>query len=347
MGILNVFRVMREWLTGRNVIASRLDLIQTRLDSLLIDDKKNHGFRKIEEIVLKLEESISSLQQEVSKKNADSSFGAFLPIPMFSSPSSCNRVGRSDNRLAFLLHSLELCNHFGPVWDVLPNDSFDVLLHGPDEIEAQQALKGWKCGIRTTREVLDSAIPYSFLVSNHPVDISETPLIKRLAHYNVRFMYAAGKSGWNLSSWNDLYDVILSFGPYHARAFEAVSDAIVVNMGYPRFDRYFNKCFHRSDLLSRYGCDPSRKTVVWLPTWKTLSSVGWFDEEISELTSTYNVVVKLHPLLSEQEPQRVNSLRKYHFNCLITDTSDNLSLYQLADYMLFDYGGPPLAGHIH
>ena len=246
-------------------------------------------------------------------------------------------------RLAFLVHSLELCNHFGSVWDLLPAGSFDVLLHGLDETVAREALSPWRCGIRSTGDVLGSGDQYSFLVSNHPVDVSDSPLIKRLAKYNVRFMYAAGKSGWNLSSWNALYDVIMCFGPYHALAFSSSTGATVLQMGYPRFDRYFNESADRAKLLARYGCDAFRKTVVWLPTWMELSSVGWFDEEISALTSSYNVVVKLHPLMSEQESERVDNLRKFHFNCLITDASDNLPLYQLADYMLFDYGGPPMA----
>lgn len=255
-------------------------------------------------------------------------------------PPSC---AKGANRLAFLLHTLELCNHFGPVWDILPKGSFDVLYIGLQETQTRQALKRWQCGIRDVTEVLASGTRYSFLVSNHPVVFTETPLIKRLADWNVRFMYAAGKSGWNLSGWNRLYDVILSFGPYHSNAFSSISDATIVQMGYPRFDRYFNEHPDRVNLLSRYACDPSRKTVVWLPTWKELSSVSWFDEQVSELTSEYNVVVKLHPLMSEQESGRVHRLQKCHFNYLITDASDNFPLYQLADYMLFDYGGPPMA----
>lgn len=277
------------------------------------------------------EENIASLR-EVKKTDAFS-FDVLQPP-------SCTKGA---NRLAFLLHTLELCNHFGPVWDALPKGSFDVLYIGLQETQVQQALKRWQCGISDVNELLASGTRYSFLISNHPVVFTETPLIKRLANWNVRFMYAAGKSGWNLSDWNRLYDVIMSFGPYHSNAFSSISDATIVQMGYPRFDRYFNERPDRADLLSRYACDPSRKTVVWLPTWKELSSVSWFDEQVSELTSEYNVVIKLHPLMSEQEPGRVLRLQKYHFDCLITDASDNLPLYQLADYMLFDYGGPPMA----
>ncbi|WP_275099278.1 CDP-glycerol glycerophosphotransferase family protein [Sedimenticola hydrogenitrophicus] len=342
MRIADFLRSLRGWITGLNAISARFDIVQTRLDSALAADDKNiQALKKIEETAERIEKSVASLH---SFKIINTPSLDIFPTIQISPPASfCDPRNTGRNKLAFLLHSLELCNHFGPVWDMLSKGSFDVLLHGPDEIEARETLSRWHCSIRSTSEVLESGSRYSYLVSNHPVDISEPPLIQRLADHNVRFMYAAGKSGWNLSGWNALYDVILSFGPYHATAFGEVSDATVVQMGYPRFDRYFNERPDRLDLLSRYGCDPARRTVVWLPTWKGLSSVGWFDEEINELTSEYNVVVKLHPLMREHELDRVNSLHKYHFNCLITDASDNLPLYQLADYMLFDYGGPPMA----
>jgi hypothetical protein len=48
--------------------------------------------------------------------------------------------------------------------------------------------------------------------------------------------------------------------------------------------------------------------------------------------------------MQESEPERVEQLRAHPFTCILTDASDNLPLYQLADYMLFDYGGPPMAG---
>jgi hypothetical protein len=62
------------------------------------------------------------------------------------------------------------------------------------------------------------------------------------------------------------------------------------------------------------------------------------------LTAKYNVVVKVHPLMPGSEPERVAALRQHPFTDFIADASDNLPLYQLADFMLFDYGGPPFAG---
>lgn len=248
------------------------------------------------------------------------------------------------NRIGFLIHNLELVNHYACVWDILPEDSFDVVLHG-DAVGTEPAFFNdhWKCNVVNADDVICSSARYPYLVSNHAVELSEIPLIKQLGRVNIRFMYAAGKSGWNLSDWNKLYDVIFCFGPYHAAKFSDSTESVVLQMGYPRFDRYFTQQPDRDDLHARYGCDPSKKTVVWLPTWKTLSSVTYFDVEISALTELYNVIVKLHPLMPESEPERVEVLLRHHFTHVITDSSDNLPLYQLADFMLFDYGGPPLA----
>ncbi len=247
-------------------------------------------------------------------------------------------------KIAFLVHSKELINHYGCVWDQLPPDSFAVVLHGSVAAASVSDFTRWKCDVVTSEAVLSSGRSYRYLVSNHPVSDHGEPLIQRLAQINIRFMYAAGKSGWNLSAWNSLYDVILCFGPYHAANFSHASDAVIVQMGYPRFDRYFNEPADPERLAKALGCDPSKKTVVWLPTQGAISSLGHFDEEIAALTSRYNVLVKMHPLTPLADPDKAAALKRLPFTQVIADASDNLPLYQVADYMLFDYGGPPMAG---
>lgn len=248
------------------------------------------------------------------------------------------------HKLAFLIHNTELINHYGSVWTQLPRGSFDIVLHNLNVEENLHHFAKWDCQIVDSKQLLENKIRYQHLVSNHPISAYQTPLIKQLGVLNCRFMYAAGKSGWNLADWNRLYDVFLCYGPFHASKFNAIENAITMEMGYPRFDRFFTEKQDRKELYRRYNCDPAKKTIAWLPTWKELSSVGLFDKEISALTNEYNVIVKLHPLMPSSEPHRVEALQQYQFTHLITDESDNLPLYQLADYMLFDYGGPPLAG---
>jgi len=245
---------------------------------------------------------------------------------------------------AFLLHTLELINHFAPVWDQLPQGSFDIVLFDVTQSAAVAATRRWNCRLWDVDEIIRSRHKFRFLVSNHPaVGTYNPPLVQQIAEHNIRFMYAAGKTGWNLSPWNQLYDVILCFGPYHAEAFSEICDADIIQMGYPRFDRYFNEQPDLTALRSQYGCDPNKDTIVWLPTWKALSSVSHFDKEIGALTEKYNVIAKVHPLMPGSEPHRVQALEQQPLTSLITDHSDNLPLYQLADFMLFDYGGPPMA----
>ena len=252
-----------------------------------------------------------------------------------------------DDRIGFLVHTWEIANHYKNVWRLLPPESFDIVLYG--DADTSEGLPAdctpWKTNLVSAKVTLAAKQRYKILVSPHPIDpAGPTPLIKMLGEINVRFLYAAGKFGWNMREWNQLYDVIMCFGPYHAAQFARICAARVVEMGYPRFDPYFTNPFDREATLSRFGCDPTKKTVVWLPTWLELSSIGWFDEEVSTLSRTYNVVVKVHPLMPGSEPERVQALLRHPFTHVITDATDNLPLYQMADYMLFDYGGPPFAG---
>lgn len=247
-------------------------------------------------------------------------------------------------RPAFLLHTAELANHFGPIWEVLEHTGFDILLDG--EVQLHKAPE--RARIRTVREVLEVKDRYAVLVSNHIVRKPgrlagvryKKAIINLLAKTNLRMMYAAGKSGWNMSSWNSFYDGVLCFGPHHAQAFSSRFGLPTKQIGYPRFDNYFNTPIEKSKLCDSMNCDPAKPTVVWLPTWKNLSSVDHFNDEIAALMVDFNVVVKVHPLMPKDEPERVERLQLLGFNALITDDTDNVSLYQLADYMLFDYGGP-------
>ncbi len=137
--------------------------------------------------------------------------------------------------------------------------------------------------------------------------------------------------------------MIMCFGPYHAELFDRSFPATVMQMGYPRFDRFFNERYDKEGLYRKYECDPSKPCIVWLPTWRELSSIGLFSEEISALREKYNVVVKTHPGMREREPERIQELEQVKFTCLITDAQDNMPLYQLADFIIADYGGSPMA----
>ncbi|HZP87700.1 MAG TPA: tetratricopeptide repeat protein [Burkholderiales bacterium] len=247
--------------------------------------------------------------------------------------------------IAFLAHIPEIINHYRSIWAQLPAGRVEVVNAGmgEDALEIERFARQANVRSRSIADCLKDR-PYACMVSNHPVDPSGDPLIKRLAHVNVRLMYALGKAGWNLREWNALYDAILCFGPYQAEALQQVTSAALIQVGYPRFDPFFRQREDKYELCRRYRCDPARPTLVWLPTWHALSSVSLHAHAVAGLRERYNIVVKLHPLASQDGLDSARVLREAGIDHVITDSSDNLPLYRLAEYLLCDYGGPAFGG---
>jgi CDP-glycerol glycerophosphotransferase (TagB/SpsB family) len=153
-------------------------------------------------------------------------------------------------------------------------------------------------------------------------------------------MYALGKAKHNFSSWNNDYDLILCFGPYQAQRLKECCSAAIFQMGYPRYDRYFTANINKNNIMKELCLDDSKQTIVWLPTWKELSTIDTFADAMSSLTAKYNVVVKTHPLSAVEEAPRLKHLKQFSFTKVITEIYDNLELYAIADWVIADYGGP-------
>ncbi len=66
-------------------------------------------------------------------------------------------------------------------------------------------------------------------------------------------------------------------------------------IGLPKLDYYFQGRFSdREETLSRLGLDPSKKTVVYAPTYKP-TSMYRIKDDLFEQTRDYNLIIKLHP----------------------------------------------------
>jgi CDP-glycerol glycerophosphotransferase (TagB/SpsB family) len=78
-------------------------------------------------------------------------------------------------------------------------------------------------------------------------------------------------------------------------AIDADSPAIRL-IGMPRLDCLVDGTLQRDAILSSLGIDPSRKTVLYAPTWSRYSSVATMGEEIVKRLGAagYVVIVKLH-----------------------------------------------------
>ena len=88
-------------------------------------------------------------------------------------------------------------------------------------------------------------------------------------------------------------------------AIDADSPAIRL-IGMPRLDCLVDGSLERNQILASLGIDPSRKTVLYAPTWSRYSSVALMGEEIVKRLGAagYVVIVKLH--------DRSRSVDDYH-----------------------------------
>ena len=78
-------------------------------------------------------------------------------------------------------------------------------------------------------------------------------------------------------------------------AVDADSPAIRL-IGMPRLDCLLDGSLQRDAILNSIGIDPSRKTVLYAPTWSRYSSVATMGEDIVKRLGAagYTVIVKLH-----------------------------------------------------
>jgi len=275
--------------------------------------------------------------------------------PSFPFLKSYRQNAKVIKKTAFFLHSFYILNHFLPTIEI-NTKNFEILVSEKlDKLslkKIQKVLVNKDIKVRFFQELIDNNLIYEKLVSAnafdtiHIIENKENKKIKRTVPYiklfgkkNIRFMYTAGKNKWNFSYWNKYYDGILCYGPYHENKFKIRHNIATAQMGYPRFDKYFKPGFERNNLIKKFKCDPNKKTVVWLTTWTDLSSVDKYLKSISSLRIDYNVVMRPHPNMKVNEPDKFKKIFNEEFNYIDDDDDDNVRLFALADLMLFDYGG--------
>ena len=259
-------------------------------------------------------------------------------------------------KTAFYVFGPNVFNHFKPIIEINPS-LFEILVNKNIKQETitkiLNDLNNEDIRIRYSNELIENKLVYEKLVSIRGDEVSEViesknnvrrkenvPTIKLLGKKNIRLMYAAGKSKHTISSfWNKYYDGILCYGPYHEDRLKTRHKIPTSQMGYPRFDKYFNPGFERNYLIKKFKCDVKKKTIVWLPTWSNLSSVEKYLKEISSLISDYNIVVRPHPNMKKDDPENYKKLFTVDFNYVDNTSEDNVQLFALADLMIFDYGG--------
>jgi len=122
-----------------------------------------------------------------------------------------------------------------------------------------------------------------------------------------------------------------------ARAIDADSPAIRL-VGMPKADCLVDGSFRRDTILESLGLDPSRRTVLYAPTWSPYSSLNQMGEElVSQLgRAGYSVLVKLHDNSRDPDPRNSGGTNWVHRLMPILRTSGGhlAELGTIAPYMV-------------
>lgn len=153
----------------------------------------------------------------------------------------------------------------------------------------------------------------------------------------IRVEYGLGKDLAEYHPNQSRFDLLLLYGKRSLELYRFYSKCDVV--GNTRFDDWFNNSIDL-DLVSkvREKLDPSKKTILYLPTHSDLSSLNSLAGELSRINSKFNIIVKPHHMTVYHEPEKIGSLRETGFT-VFDDTMDTLALYKVADVVLADNSG--------
>src|SRR5690606_35068599 len=118
--------------------------------------------------------------------------------------------------------------------------------------------------------------------------------IEDLEHTKVAMLqYGLAKEPHNYGAWRSLGDLQLAYGEYSARRLRHYSPAVAV--GNPALDRWHEPGYRElTRALWSKRMDLDRPTIAYAPTWGPLSTVEQFVDAVAELSTEYNVLLKLH-----------------------------------------------------
>jgi hypothetical protein len=99
-----------------------------------------------------------------------------------------------------------------------------------------------------------------------------------------------------LAKHRDTRYMIFVEGEYRKRRIEEFAvrgSSEIFVVGYPKLDPIFQGRLNREEIMGRWDLDPSKKTVLYAPTYKP-TSLGTIREKILSETAGLNLIIKLH-----------------------------------------------------
>lgn len=180
--------------------------------------------------------------------------------------------------------------------------------------------------------VLATSKKYSCMVTPYYIKGLES-----ISPIHIRAIYGLAKNHWNHAPWNAEYNAILCYSHYTKKSLMLGDKAHIV--GNPRFDDWHNQTYSQ-ELPKDLKLESKKPTILYAPTYGSLSSLPYWAEKLGRLHSEYNIVAKLHHgTLYNQTEVKSLKIAKRHLKNIACDSKIAFSLLHHADYVLTDNSG--------
>lgn len=126
-----------------------------------------------------------------------------------------------------------------------------------------------------------------------------------------RTMYGVGatKDSYGHGVVNVGMDAVFVHGVRsHQQIAAHVPSSHLVISGFPKYAAYLRGEFPTDEWRARFGCDPSKKTLAYVPTWAHNSSLDRYPAAIAALSEHYNVLFKPHHNNIHFEAERLDPM---------------------------------------
>jgi len=145
--------------------------------------------------------------------------------------------------------------------------------------------------------------------------------------------------------WPKTFDIFLCHGNIDKKIINKNSpESICDIVGYPKSDNLLAKKNSSSSVFKEIGLNPtSRKVILWMPSFISISSEGLLNIEswadvLAKLIDEYDVVVRPHPKTLITYPEIIKKLSSLGFYIDKNANRRVVDLYMTADIVLADYG---------
>lgn len=124
---------------------------------------------------------------------------------------------------------------------------------------------------------------------------------------SMRLMYGVSEKNRNHQFYcNKGFDAILVTGEYSKQIISRYMPSIIV--GFPKYDAFFRGELNKEKISKQLNLDSSKKTILYLPTWRIHSSLDKYRNAIKKIVdlNEYNFIFKPHTVTVRKERYRIN-----------------------------------------